>query len=197
MKMDKLQATSALTINQMPTYGQSGFEYSAIQYYSSAVAHMSACFKNLWVGHSLAPLLSVWINLPEWEICKGPVHGRSTCSSSIMTEIESSLNIISEFVNLPNPIEIKNYLIEFPDLINVLICICVHTTIEFKTNTQFSLELFKDREFDDHYLSLYVRQNTYSKNIMERLEKLWLNFESEIAKSKGWINITTDFRSPN
>jgi hypothetical protein len=69
--------------------------------------------------------------------------------------------------------------------------------MEFTTNDQLSLELFKDRESEDRFLALYVRQNIYDKNIMKRLEKIWLNFETEIAGSKGWINITTDFRSPH
>ncbi len=117
-------------------------------------------------------------------------------SSSITAEIEHVICGISGLVVIPRPGEIREYLLRFPDIISILPCICFHTAMEFTTNDQISLELFRDRESEDRYLTLNIRQNTYAKDIMKQLERIWLNFESEIAKSKGWINITTDFRSP-
>jgi hypothetical protein len=124
------------------------------------------------------------------------VSSRLKDSSSITAEIEHALRAISGLVHIPRPAEIREYLLRFPDLLSVLPCICFHIVLEFNVDTQISLELFKDRESEERYLSLYVRQKTYSKNIMKQLEKVWLRFESEISKSNGWINITTDFRSP-
>jgi len=119
------------------------------------------------------------------------------CSSSITGEIEHALRGISGLVLIPRPGEIREYLLRYPDIISILPCICFHAAMEFTTNDQISLELFRDRESEDYFLALYVRQNTYDKNIMKRLEKIWLNFVQEIAKSNGWINITTDFSSPH
>jgi len=106
------------------------------------------------------------------------------------------LRAISALVQVPNPGDIRGYLSRFPDMLSILPCICFHVAIEFGVNSQISLELFRDRESEDRYLVLYVRQNIYAKNIMKQLEKIWLNFEPEIAERKGWINITTDYRSP-
>lgn len=118
-------------------------------------------------------------------------------SSSITAEVEHVLRQIGGLVEIPRPAEIREYLLRFPDMLSILPCICFHVAIEFGVNAQISLELFKDRESADRYLALYVRQDTYAKNIMKQLEKIWLNFEPEIAERKGWINITTDYRSPH
>jgi hypothetical protein len=124
------------------------------------------------------------------------ISNESTSSSSVTTEIENVICAISGLIRIPQPAEIREYLLRFPDMISILPCICFHSSLEFTSIDQLSLELYKDYETDDRYLSLYIRQTHYDSDIMDKIEKLWLNFESLISGSKGWINITTDFRSP-
>lgn len=89
--------------------------------------------------------------------------------------------------------ELTDYLKEYPDLIQVVRLACEKAGEEFEFPDQLFLDMFYDPESDDKYPTLYVRQEVYDENIMDRIEKVSETFESLLERSEGWFLITTDF----
>lgn len=94
---------------------------------------------------------------------------------------------------VPDHKNIVEYLKEFTDLTQVIQLAGEKTREEFAIPDQLSLEMFLDPESDDKYPTLYVRQEIYDEDIMDRIEKVSETFESLLGRSEGWFLITTDF----
>ena len=92
--------------------------------------------------------------------------------------------------------ELTDYLKEYPDLTQVIQLACEKAREEFVIPDQLSLEIFFDPESDDKYPTLYVRQEVYNEDIMDRIEKVSETFESFLEKSESWFLVTTDFANP-
>ena len=108
-----------------------------------------------------------------------------------MLEHLASIQVI-----VPNPEEVCDYLSCYPDIIELVIFACEETRSRFLLPTQLSLELYRDPEIDDQYLTLYVRQKKYEKNIMDIIEEIRLIYCDELADKKGYFLLTTDFQFP-
>lgn len=99
-------------------------------------------------------------------------------------------------VAVPNQQDVERYLAEHAALQSLLPRICEHLRAEFGRDAELSLELYRDPEIDDQYLSLEVRQDHYGADIIERLDRLSEQFADELERCTGDILITTDFRAP-
>jgi len=89
---------------------------------------------------------------------------------------------------------VDNYLTRHPELAAVLPSIIARIRNDFPSG-QLSLELYRDLEINDHYLTLYVRQQSYGNDIIERLEQISDEFSSSLEQGSGYLLLTTDFRS--
>jgi hypothetical protein len=56
--------------------------------------------------------------------------------------------------------------------------------------------MYSDPELADEYLTLYVRQEEYSADIMDRIDAIAAKHLAELDGANGHLLLTTDFRRP-
>jgi hypothetical protein len=122
-------------------------------------------------------------------------------ANPLVTDTELSIETTLEYlalmqVAIPNPEEVRDYLCHYPDIIELVKFACEETRSRFSSSTQLSLELYCDPEIDDEYLTIYVRQKEYDKNIMDEIEKIRSIYCDELADKTGYFLLTTDFQFP-
>ena len=115
-------------------------------------------------------------------------------TNSLIEELLDHLK--SDQIVIPKPEEVSDYLRQYPDIIDLVEFACEETRSRFLLPTQLSLELYRDPEIYDQYLTLYVRQNKYEKNIMDKIEEIRLIYCDELADKNGYFLLTTDFQFP-
>lgn len=91
---------------------------------------------------------------------------------------------------------VEAYLAANVDLAPILEGLCASARNAFGPRVELSLELYKDREQDDEYPTLYVRKDEYEPGILEQLESIMSPFHDQLAQSSGNILVTTDYRRP-
>ena len=83
-------------------------------------------------------------------------------------------------IRVPEVPKVKDYLSNFPELIEILPSVCKVTKEKFPLNkAQLLLEVNKDFSEDTEFLILYVRQ----ENMMRKLCKYWMIFVLLMEKS--------------
>ncbi len=97
---------------------------------------------------------------------------------------------------IPRLAEVRDYLKQFPDLVQVIRKGCELTIAEFAANAALSLELYVDPEIDDRYLTLYVRQVSYEPNLNDRLEGINEEFYDALDGDNGIFWVMTDYQLP-
>ena len=97
-------------------------------------------------------------------------------------------------VSIRNMSDVEGYVADHGTLRSLLNRICEQARIEFGHGTELTLELYRDPEIDDRYLTLLVRQPQYDANIVERLDQLAAQFADELDRCTGDLLVTTDFR---
>jgi hypothetical protein len=112
------------------------------------------------------------------------------------TEILKLLQNFSKEIKINNINAICDYLIKFPDIIDV-IPKAVNFAKKYFPNAQIVLDFYIDPEIDDDHPIIYVRAEQYDDNFMELLEKTQEEFIKELIDKKGWILLTTDFEKPD
>lgn len=90
--------------------------------------------------------------------------------------------------------DVDGYLTEHPTLRSLLPRVCEQARAKFGHSSELTLELYRDPEIDDCYLTLLVRQSQYEANIVERLDQLAAQFANELDQCTGDLLVTTDFR---
>ena len=105
--------------------------------------------------------------------------------------IESDANIV-----VPNSAEVERYLSDHAGLRAVVPLICQRVRDEFGNDAELSLELYRNPEIVDQYLTLAVRQARYDTNIVQRLDRISGEFADELEHCTEDILLTTDFRTP-
>lgn len=117
--------------------------------------------------------------------------------ADITTSIEEMLKYLALMkILIPKPDEIKYYLSQYPDIIDLIQCVCYETRNRFKLPTQISLELYSDPEINDQYLTIYIRQKEYEKDIMDKIEEIWTLYCNKLTEKSGYFLLTTDFQFP-
>jgi hypothetical protein len=117
-------------------------------------------------------------------------------SISISIQIEKTLlSLRNMSIIINHPEDIRDYLINH-NLEWLLLPICQKAKALFQENAKLYLEVYHDPEVKDKYLTLYIRQDNYYKDILEIIEELSEDFEELISDTSGWFLITTDFAPP-
>ena len=115
----------------------------------------------------------------------------------LTTRVEGLLHtLLEQGVRLSYPASIRRYLLEHPDMINLLAVAGKAAGDRFRGRAQLSLDLYQDPEVEDSYLTLYVRQDPYDADILDQIEDVSRLFDAELATLSGWLLITTDFGAP-
>jgi hypothetical protein len=97
---------------------------------------------------------------------------------------------------VPNPEQTQGYVLQYPGLGQLLPNLCAPVREEFGPEVELSLELYRDPEIDDRYLTLYVRETEYRPDIMERIESVRQRVNPKLEHVPGDFLVTTDFRPP-
>jgi predicted RNase H-like HicB family nuclease len=99
-------------------------------------------------------------------------------------------------VLLPNAQEVENYLAVHSEMAPILPMICADVRQTLGPDVELSLELYKDPEIDDRYLTLYVRKEKYESDILIHLETISARFNAKLEEISGYFLLATDFSRP-
>jgi hypothetical protein len=73
---------------------------------------------------------------------------------------------------------------------------CYRTEEIFGHNSQISLELYHDPEIHDEYLTIFVRQEEYEPDIIDKIDAICREYEQGLAGIDGYLLVNTDFQPP-
>ncbi|MDD1686528.1 hypothetical protein [Methanoregula sp.] len=112
--------------------------------------------------------------------------------------IEQSLLYLQHYLGFrfSHPGEVIDYLQKHRGIYDLTLYACTLTEEEFGSRAQISLELYKDPEIDDQYLTIYVRQNEYEPDIIKKIDAICKEYASAMTGEEGYILVTTDFHPP-
>jgi hypothetical protein len=114
--------------------------------------------------------------------------------SAVTSRIEDTFSSLrKQQILIPRPDEVRGYLIDYPDLIDPLVSVCGIGRAHFATPIQLSLELYRDPEIDDQYLTLYVRQQDYDDSLLDEIDKVCEERRPLLEGIDGHLLVTTDF----
>jgi hypothetical protein len=114
-------------------------------------------------------------------------------SESIVIDVEGLIEWLALKVRLENPHSIREYLLRFTELLDV-IPKAVGAAKKHFPEAQLVMDVYQDPEIDDNYLVLYIRLKHYDDSVIERLEEAEAEFLNQLVSKRGWIQLTTDFR---
>jgi len=99
-------------------------------------------------------------------------------------------------IRVPTRREVSAYIVQHSKLGSLLPEICAQLRRGFSPAVELSLELYRDLESGDRYLTLYVRQEAYDPGIIKRIDDLSQGIDDNLASVPGYLLITTDFARP-
>jgi len=115
----------------------------------------------------------------------------------VTSEIEDLLSRVqSAVVTVPDPAKVADYLLAHLDMGGVLLSACGAACKSFGPDMQLSLEVYRDPEIDDEYLTLYVRPKKYDSTLLDRIDTVRAEYQGNLADKSGWFLVTTDFQPP-
>jgi len=103
-------------------------------------------------------------------------------------KIGKILERLSQQIPIKNYRKIKDYLYEFPDMLD-LVPKVVETTQQFFPNEFLVLDIYDDPECNDRYLVLYIKPQNYNESFYKRLEEVRECYLYELIDKKGWIQL--------
>ena len=112
------------------------------------------------------------------------------------TTIDAFLARIANSAQIAREARVREYLSLFADIADVA-SYAVEAARRRFPNAQLVLDVYQDPEIDDEYLVLYVRMPHYDDSVMERIAAAEAEYLDMLADKSGWIQLTTDFRTPN
>lgn len=118
-------------------------------------------------------------------------------SNSVTYQIEEVLNQLhQDWIKIPKPAGVRDYLLRYPDLTDILLFVCKVARERVGMYPELSLEVYHDPEIEDEYLTLYVRKQDYDENILDKIEDIRKQYEQNLIGRSGWLLVTTDFHPP-
>ena len=112
--------------------------------------------------------------------------------------IEISLLSLQNYLGFvfPHPREVIDYLLKHRDLYDITLLACLLTEDTFGDNSQISLELYHDPEIHDEYLTIFVRQDEYEPDILDKIDTISREYEQGLVGVAGYLLVNTDFQPP-
>ena len=124
---------------------------------------------------------------------------REERSGDVTSQIETSLSQLlseSKRIMIAQPAEVRDYLLRYPDVTDLLLPDCEAILYRFTQQAKLSLEVYHDHEIEDEYLTLFVRQQNCDENVMKEIKEIRAGYERMLIGKTGWLFVTTDFRPP-
>jgi hypothetical protein len=94
------------------------------------------------------------------------------------------------------PSEVRGYLLRYPEMVSLTFGVANAVLDRFAGTAELSLEVYRDPEIGDEYLTLFVRQRKYDEDIIEKIDQLSAEYQVAFHRTAGWLLLTTDFRDP-
>jgi hypothetical protein len=112
--------------------------------------------------------------------------------------IENSLLFLQYYLGFkfPNPGKVIDYLQKHRNLYDIVLYACILTEEHFGQRAQISLELYQDPEIHDEYLTIFVRQEEYEPDIIDKIDAICREYEPGLAGIDGYLLVNTDFQPP-
>lgn len=111
-----------------------------------------------------------------------------------ITDIIANLKVMH--VMIPETTEVSEYLQAHSDLSLLILPICSKLMKTFPADATLSLEVYRDPEIHDEYLTLCFRKNEYEEKILDSIDEAMAEFEPILGSVSGWLLVTTDFLLP-
>jgi hypothetical protein len=99
-------------------------------------------------------------------------------------------------IHVPKRADVTNYVAKYKQLGKLLPEVCAQLRQAFGPQAELSLELYRDPEIDDPYLTLYVREAKYGPEIMQKIDAVSREFNGKLEQVSGYLLLTTDFHRP-
>ena len=90
--------------------------------------------------------------------------------------------------------EIHAYLSQHPELAAVVPAVCARARELFGKEAGLALEIYRDPEFVDEYLTLIVRQACYDAEFSKNLDRVLEPYREVLSEGSCWMIVTSDFR---
>jgi hypothetical protein len=97
-------------------------------------------------------------------------------------------------IRVPCPSEVREYLLSYPDTVGALEQIGEVAAAEMGSTTELTLELYRDAEAADEYLTIYARQAEYQDTDLDEIDRVRELYEPYITGVSGWILLAPDYR---
>ena len=112
-------------------------------------------------------------------------------------EVKDVLEVLEAMhVVIPETSEVSEYLLAHPDLSCLIPPICCKLIKTFPEDAKLFLEIYRDPEIHDEYLTIYIRKNVYEEQILDCIDEAMAEFEPTLGSASGWLLVTTDFLLP-
>jgi hypothetical protein len=112
-------------------------------------------------------------------------------------EVKDILEVLKTMqVMIPETTEVGEYLLAHSDLSRLISQICGKLIKMFAEDAKLFLEIYRDPEIHDEYLTLYIRKKEYEEMILDRIDEAMSEFEPALGSASGWLLVTTDFLLP-
>jgi DNA replicative helicase MCM subunit Mcm2 (Cdc46/Mcm family) len=142
------------------------------------------------------PFISEFASEELWKLLFQKIQREKNKTASLVEQIdEELLKVLDQKVQLKNLDKIRDYLLQFPDVMNV-IRKAINAAQKHFPEAQLIMDLYEDPEIEDYYLVLYVRLKNYDDSFVDRLKEAQAEFISDLVNKEGWVQLTTDFRTP-
>lgn len=92
---------------------------------------------------------------------------------------------------------VLRYLACHPDVINAVLPLAAGAQRRARAGDTWSLELHRDPETGSEYLTLQLRRQAYDADTLEVVDTVGAIAERLLARTSGWILVTTDFQPPS
>jgi hypothetical protein len=121
-------------------------------------------------------------------------------TDSISFEIDKFLSDVSKYVKIINVFDVRNFLnsesFKLSSYETIITKIIKLKRVEFGDSAQLSLQINRDPEIDNEFLKFYIRQNEYSTDFMDKIDRLQEKYFEDLHKYDIWLLVSTDFKSP-
>ncbi|HEU4386772.1 MAG TPA: hypothetical protein VFV34_03170 [Blastocatellia bacterium] len=116
---------------------------------------------------------------------------------SLTFQIESTIrHLRANGVLVHSRADVNDYLLRFPDILAALPIVCDLCLTEGDPWEEVVLDIYRDREFLDEYVTLCLRRTKYGSRTIDDIDAIRARFETLLYGKTGWLLVTTDFRPP-
>jgi hypothetical protein len=117
--------------------------------------------------------------------------------NTIAARLERELKSLQSYgVQIDQFREVRQYIQDFPDIIDLLTPIVDTLEETFVEPHTITIDLYVDPEEEDRYLRILVRMGEYAEGVMDRISAAVADFQEIIARLNGYLLVTTDFGLP-